>query len=292
MEIMPSININPDKCIRDGLCTALCRKVFSRDGEDAVPVAARPEFCNSCGHCVLICPVGAITHENCPPERIHTVNPGLLPSYENMKEAIVSRRSIRTFQDKPVERTVMEAIIDGARHAPTAKNTQSTRYIVVRDKKLLGEIAAATALWLEGVSKKLRNPAWGLLYALKTREGRAETKRRVGQFMRIAEEMQAGRDAVLFDAPALVLFYTERGVTLAEANTNLAVQNATLIAASLGLGSFYTGYVVMACRHDKTIPRLLRLPAGCTIYGGLALGYPKITFSRWIERNKAEVDWL
>jgi nitroreductase len=64
-----------------------------------------------------------------------------------------------------------------------------------------------------------------------------------------------------------------------------------LIASSLGLGTLYTGYVVAASGRDKTIQRLLKLPKKHKVYGGLALGYPEITFSKWIDRNPAVITW-
>ena len=118
-----------------------------------------------------------------------------------------------------------------------------------------------------------------------------EFSRWVGQFELTAENMQKGIDTILYNAPVLVLFHAGKHIRFAEANANLALQNATFAACALGLGSFYTGYVVSACTHDSAIPSLLHLPQGHRIYAGLTLGYPKIGFSRWIDRNPAKIRW-
>ena len=289
----PFVTINPEQCGKDGLCVRVCQKVFSQKTKDSVPEIVHEEFCNSCGHCLLVCPSGAIGLRNCTAEMVHSVQDDLMPSYEQVREMIVSRRSTRVFQDKPVKREVIEKIVDGARFAPTAKNEQSTQFIVVRDKDLLRDLALGTARWLDKVAGRLNNPLWCKLYMMKgaTRD-KEEVKRWTRQFEDITERMRQGRDLVLHGAPALLLFHADRRISFAGENANLAIQNATFIASSLGLGTFYTGYVVLACKHDERVRNLLPLSKKHLVYGGLALGYPGLRFSRWIERNPAKIMWL
>ncbi len=289
---MPLVTIDPGLCLKDGLCARICRKVFSHKAEGTVPVIEHEAFCNACGHCALICPSGAIRLDGVPADKIHPVRRDLIPSYEQVRELIASRRSIRTFQKRPVEKEVIGRIIEGARFAPSAKNTGSTRFIVVQDGTLIRAIASATADWLGKTAKRLKNPLWRKLYLMTGARDAEGMARWVGRFRLMAESMRQGTDLVLFDAPALILFHADRSVRFADENANLALQNGTLIACSLGLGSFYTGYVVTASGRDKAIPRLVGLPEDHRIYGGLALGYPEIRFSRWIERNPAMVTWM
>lgn len=289
---MPIVTVDPQRCKRDGLCVRICDKVFAQEGEGSVPVVAHEEHCNSCGQCLLICPVGAITLKDCPPEKVHPVNRELLPSCESLREMIVTRRSIRNFQKKDVEKEVIENIIDGARFAPSAKNTQSTKFIVIQDKTLLHSVASATAEWLGRTAQQLKNPLLRKLYLLRGEKSTEEVKKWISQFEFIAERMRSGSDPILRNAPTLVLFYANQSISFAEANANLAVQNAMLIAESLGLGTFYTGYVVAASGRDRTASRLLALPKNHKVYGGLAIGYPEITFSKWIERNPAKITWM
>jgi nitroreductase len=49
-------------------------------------------------------------------------------------EAIFDRRSVRKFLEKPVEEEKVLKILDAARWAPSAGNTQDWEFIVVRDK--------------------------------------------------------------------------------------------------------------------------------------------------------------
>jgi nitroreductase len=72
-----------------------------------------------------------------------------------------------------------------------------------------------------------------------------------------------------------------------------AVQNATLAAEALGLGSMYAGFVIMANDYGgKCIAKHISLPETHKIYGALIIGYPKLKFNKWPERNPAKVTWM
>ncbi len=58
----------------------------------------------------------------------------------NAIEVMQSRRSIRTYADKPVERALIEEIIDCARLAPTAMNDQPWDFIVLTAREDLQQI--------------------------------------------------------------------------------------------------------------------------------------------------------
>ena len=104
--------------------------------------------------------------------------------------------------------------------------------------------------------------------------------------------MKDGIDTILYNAPVLILFHADKRVRFAEANANLALHNGTFAACALGLGSFYTGYVVSACIHSREIPDLLQIPRRHAVYAGMTLGHIRIGFSRWIERDPARINWI
>lgn len=54
--------------------------------------------------------------------------------------AIFTRRSVRKYSDKPVSDATIKLLLQAAMAAPTAKNTQSWEFIVIRDKKILEQI--------------------------------------------------------------------------------------------------------------------------------------------------------
>ncbi len=61
----------------------------------------------------------------------------------DVSEAIRNRYSCRHYQDKPLEPNKLAAVLEAARQAPSAKNLQDWRLVVVTDKQTKKKIAAA-----------------------------------------------------------------------------------------------------------------------------------------------------
>jgi len=57
-----------------------------------------------------------------------------------VKEAINRRKSIRKYQDKPIPEEIIKELLDAARKAPSAKNTQSHKYFIVKDKETINKL--------------------------------------------------------------------------------------------------------------------------------------------------------
>lgn len=54
---------------------------------------------------------------------------------------IMTRTSIRAYQDKPVDEKTLEVLLRAAMAAPTAKNKQPWKFVVIKDKSVLQQIA-------------------------------------------------------------------------------------------------------------------------------------------------------
>lgn len=60
-------------------------------------------------------------------------------------EAIKTRRSIRKYQDKPVEPDKLDKVLEAGRLAPSASNRQEWRYVVVTDKGMRKKLSEAAS---------------------------------------------------------------------------------------------------------------------------------------------------
>ena len=54
-----------------------------------------------------------------------------------LMEGLLSRRSVRKYQDKAISKDVLEQIIKAGQYAPSAHNTQPWEFLVVEDKEAL-----------------------------------------------------------------------------------------------------------------------------------------------------------
>ena len=74
-----------------------------------------------------------------------------------LKEALYGRRSVRRYEDRPVEDEKLREILDAAQHAPSARNLQPWHLTVIRDAALIGELE-------EGVRRAENNPDMKIFY--------------------------------------------------------------------------------------------------------------------------------
>lgn len=184
-------------------------------------------------------------------------------------EAIQQRRSVRSYEDRPVPKDVLNTIISAGNQAPSAMNSQPWRFVVVEDddikKKLLGAA-------LPNAKKILAN----------VREVDPE---RYNQIMKRYDEM---KDPVYYSAPA-VLFVIGSG-RYADHSCPLACENIMLAAYSLGIGSCWVGFGSMVT-DDKDVVKALELREEEKIYGPIVLGYPKV-FPDPPKKKPPIVKWL
>lgn len=289
---MPQIAIIHKKCTSCGLCVEVCpREYFAQPDKAVPPEVIEPRECISCGHCVAICPTGAVDHSQFPNGVVRPINRDLLPGPEQLMEALRNRRSIREFKDTPVDRELLSQVIASAQLAPSAHNNQSTEYVVVTDRAMTQRMVELTAQFLAKTAKQLRNPILRRIMTLLARDEVKGALEMLDDFERVVTETKKGKDPVLHDAPAVILFHGAKTDTYSYANAQLAIQNAALMAASLGLGAFYTGYLVAACLRERKIPELLGIPKDCGIHCGLAVGWPRLKYSKWPPKGAAKVKW-
>ena len=290
---MSKITIDNVLCKKCGLCTLLCPESIFVQENGSVPKLSRIEACISCGQCVAACPVEAISHKDFPKGSMTLVNQKIVPSAEQVLEILKARRSIRVFDEKPVEKEHIEKIIEGARFTPSAHNLQSTEFVVVQDITTLERIRELAVSRLAKTIKLLRNPLTRSLAFLKL--GKNTTKNALHllpSLEMLVDNTSNGKDKLLFNAPCLIILHAEDSVLFAEVNANLALQNASLISHALGLGSMYSGIIVRVAHVDRSIARLLSIPDNHQIYAALTIGYPRIKYHYRIERKIPRVRWV
>src|SRR4051794_3132285 len=61
----------------------------------------------------------------------------------NLLELLQSRRSVRRFQERPVDRETITQLLEAAIAAPSASNKQPWRFLVVESKETVARLAGA-----------------------------------------------------------------------------------------------------------------------------------------------------
>jgi len=288
---MKKIAIKSEQCKTCGACVVVCpESILEQTNKGDVPSIVHPELCFHCGQCGAVCANDAIEHESFPSEAFEPLSSDKSSS-EQFRSLYKGRRSVRSMQTKQVPREEIELIIESASYAPTGHNVQSTLYTVIQDPELLTQLVDETVTFFAQTAKQVRNPLISAMMKLFVPADLKEAKSILGSFERIVESWKTEKDTILFNAPTVILFHADKTKTLAQINAQLGIQNAMLMAHSLDLGSFYTGYLVEAAHRSKKIRSLLNIPAGQTLFAGLAIGYPKVPYTKSIVRKSPVVQW-
>jgi nitroreductase/NAD-dependent dihydropyrimidine dehydrogenase PreA subunit len=295
---MYEIKIETERCKKDGICAKVCPKsIFVQQEKLTIPELVYEESCIACGQCVAVCPQNAIQHSEFPSNATRAIQFEKMPTTEQVLELLKSRRSIRAFRNKPLANDTIESIIDGARFAPSGHNSQSTEYLVVQDKAVLNQVSAMVIEYLKFEIKRFSNPLFRTMVLLADRESAESGLHEIPGFKRMVQMFESGADPILKDASVLLVFHARRTIGFADVNAQLALQNASLVAHSMGIGHFYTGWVLapgrapMARAWNRRIPSLIGIPTGNTLHGALALGYPIPRFKNMIERKPSQIRW-
>ena len=73
-------------------------------------IPGKEPFCIRCGHCLAVCPHGALSHAEIPVDDCPPLDKALSISEEQAVQFLRSRRSIRFFKDRPVEKETIQEI--------------------------------------------------------------------------------------------------------------------------------------------------------------------------------------
>jgi nitroreductase len=166
-------------------------------------------------------------------------------------EAIKTRRSIRRYKDDPVDDQTIEAVLEAGRWAPSWKNTQCWRFIVVRDAGIKAKLA-------DTLISPVRDGVQG-------KNGAADAVKQAPAVIVACAEL--GKSGLNSGALA-----TDKGDWFMF-DVGLAMQNIVLAAQALGLGTVHVGLL-----DHKKAAEILGVPAGFCVVELTPLGYPDPSF--------------
>ncbi len=268
--------IDPEKCNRDGFCMEACgRRLIEMGKADSVPthIADADMLCINCGHCIAVCPTGALTLHTMRPEDCPPIKKELLIDLEQAEQFLRSRRSIRNYRDEPVERDKINQLIQASGYAPSASNARPVHFLVIENKTEIRRLAGLVVDWMRIAIKE------------------APTSPNVFHFDRVVKIWDGGKDPISRNAPHLIVAHAADNSRLAQVDCILSLAYAELIAPVLGLGATWAGYMMNATIFYPPFVEALKLPDGYKCFGIMMVGYPELKFVRMPVRNSPAVTW-
>jgi len=143
------IKIDEGLCIKCDACIRCCPGGLITKDIFPVPTNDSWEFCIDCGHCVAICPTEALQQRAMGPGDCSPIDIQLIPTWEEARQFLVTKRSIRGYVNKPVEKEKILQLLDVARYAANGGNRQVLRWLVINDPAKVHQVAALTIDWMK-----------------------------------------------------------------------------------------------------------------------------------------------
>jgi nitroreductase/Pyruvate/2-oxoacid:ferredoxin oxidoreductase delta subunit len=293
MKDTTSVNITIDdtKCTKCGLCVQDCVQGVFRKAEDKIE-AHRPGFCSLCGHCIAVCPADAVHHSGMDKAQIRHIAPLPEDAAAVYRDTVQLRRSVRQYKDKSVPKEIIEELLNVARYSPSSHNSQNVRYTVITDRKIIRVASASIISKLLKLFEFVQRP-WvkSFLDIFKNTTIAKTIDSFLGNSDFYKAQVQAGRDMIFHDAPALILLHA-KPVALAGGNCFIAATNIANYATALGLGTCFVGLLTESIRFDRTLKQKLGIPKKEKLFVCLACGYPKYNFQNSAARKPLKIKWI
>ncbi len=157
---------------------------------------------------------------------------------------IKERRSVRKFEEKKIPQEVIKELVETASYAPSWKNTQIVRYIVLEDREKIDNVAQDCVLGFEYNTKTMKNAAALILVTMI--KGRCGYEKD-GSFSTPKEDRWE-----MFDA-------------------GIAAQTLCLAAHEKGIGS-----VIIGIFDEAKVEEVVAIPEGQQLAAIIAVGYPAV----------------
>ncbi len=236
--------VNQDLCTGCGLCVNICpaRTLAMIDGKAAVI----GERSLNCGHCAAICPVEAITVEAIDDSMSRFASFQADEKWlhygdfntPQLVRLMASRRSCRSFLEKPVDAPVLEDLVKIGCTAPSATNSQLWTFTILPTRSAVLALgkgvrnfylklnSLAENRWLRSALKLVGKPElhnYYKSYYENVKEGLAEFDR-------------SGIDRLFHSAPAAIVVGCKAGASLPKEDALLAVSKYSSRRSQHGAG--------------------------------------------------------
>ena len=170
-------------------------------------------------------------------------------------EFIKSRRSTRKFTAKEIEAEKLNQILEAGRYAPSGGNSQSTHFLVIRNKDVLAHLQNAV------------------------RKAFAAMEEYPGMYRSMVNSIRAakkGNYVFHYHAPVPILCANQKDYGNNIADVACALENMMLMANALDLGSCWINQLKWLNEDPEINDYLVSIGMDRTerIYGALAVGYP------------------
>ncbi len=268
---MSFIELDTERCVQCELCVKACPVGALGLGESG-PEVVLEGVCNKCGHCVAVCPKDALNNRYASLISQKHIDTYPVLDAETAEIFLRSRRSIRYYKKRAASREQLLQLVNIARFAPTASNSQSVSYYIVEDRSVLDELAELVIEWMK------MQIATGEYHH---------------SFPIHIDAWKKGKDTIFRGAPHLVVAAAPKELKNRRDNTVFSLAYLELYAGSVGLGSCWAGlFEMFASANDEYVSKRLGIKPGLMLTGAVMVGVPVERYLKLVNRDPLDVTWV
>jgi len=306
---MGVMKVDEDKCNKCELCMQNCPFRCWEKNEEGFPVLKEKYECFSCYNCKIACPNDAISiidsyHVDAgvfktephplPPEM--PLKPkdaeGNPTEWNEIEKAVLTRRSVRNFKEKPVPEPLIQRVLEAGRFDPSGGNCQPWKLVVMTNKEIRDEIDKVAINVLKGMHNAYLNDnsVKALERVVKGSVGSADPRIILGGAGALGKE---GGLTPSLNAPAVILLLgDERAIGDPQISIGICGQNMNLVANSLGIKACWSGFFGLGATYHPTLKKKLGIEPPWICITALCLGYPKFKQEGIVPRELRPVKWF
>lgn len=271
---MTTIIVDQERCTKCGICATVCISgIIDAVNETEFPQVQETDAprCMHCGHCEVFCPSEALLLDLYPDEKISIFAEAGNISSEAIALYFKKRRSVRHYIGDPVPKETILEILDVARYAASAGNSQTVQWLVVHEPEKVRKIAEITVEWMKGLLNT-GHPMSAYIPML-------------------LSAWEEGRDVICRGAPHLLFAHIPEGNLISPVDAIIALTHVDLAAPAFGIGTCWAGFVAAASMSFEPLKQELGLPAGRISAYAMMFGYPQYKICGIPRRKPLEVIW-
>lgn len=284
--------IDEELCTSCGKCVRVCLEhVPIQDSNHVNPDNPK---CVKCFNCYTVCPQNAI--------KLCDTGKGVSPALELLNsitdESLTSffayRRSARSFENKAVDDSIVEKLIDRARYIPSGGNAHSYEFTVLKSNTVKERLKDELAKIYRLRSRLLNNPALRNVakpFVNKQMRGFLSDKELRQRIKDLIKRIWSGGDPFFYNAPLVIVIHSRQQIPTPKEDCVLAGYNICLMAQALGLGTCFVTLAQNAINESKKCKKILNLTPQDNVNAVVILGYPAAHHRRIAPKPEKQIHW-
>lgn len=287
--------VNQEKCKKCKLCIDVCPVNMIGVDEDGLVnfIPERENICLECGQCMAVCSTDAVKIAKYTYENDFIDLPENNVTYQKYIDFISTRRSVRNFKNKPIEKELIEKILASLNFAPYGAEPDKVEITIVNNRKKIEKSLPLIENFLDNIVKWVDSPIISRI--IKHKKG-IETFNTIKNHLYPMSKLKNYKlkygDRITRGAPALLIFHADKG---AEEHTNNSLIYATYLMFaihSMGLGGTMNGIIPAAINKDKEIKQMFNIPEQHEAIISIMFGYPKYKYQKTVKREAKKTNWI